>query len=101
MSTFVIKSGDYHRQLALGLTDITTTGATGVTFRMRPQGGGALVVDRAGTIVSATRVRYQFQAPELATVGTYLLEAVLTYVDGTETVPTAGYVTVLVTKSLA
>jgi hypothetical protein len=100
MATFLIKAGDYHRQLQLDLTDILTTGASGVTFRMRSR-DGALVVDNAGTIVDASTVRYQFTAPQLATPGTYQLEAVLTYLDGPETVPTSGYVTVVIVPSLA
>ena len=100
MATFLIKAGDYHRQLELDLTDILTTGASGVTFRMRTR-GGSLVVDDAGTIVNASTVRYQFTAPQLDTPGTYFLEAVLTYIDGPETVPTSGYVTVVIVPSLA
>lgn len=100
MSTWTVKQGDYHRQIALDLTDITTTGASGVVFRLRPRQGGA-VVSRAGTIVSATRVSCQFQAPELDTPGSYDLEATLTYVDGGETVPTSGYVLVEVLPRLS
>ena len=101
MSTFHIKKGDYHRQLALDLSDITTTGATAVRFRMRPQAGGALVVDADGTIVSATRVSYQFVSTQLNTAGIYNLEVALTYNDGVETVPTNGYVTVIIGEILS
>ena len=101
MSTWTVKQGDYHRQLTLDLTGISTTGATGVTFRMRPRGGGALVVETAGTIESASQVSYQFVAPQLATAGVFQLEAMLTYDDGTETVPTESYVTVEVLARLS
>lgn len=101
MTVFNIKQGDYHRRIQLDLTDMTTTGATGVVFRMRPRGGGSLVVDnQAGTVDSVTRVSYQFQAPELATAGTYDLEASITFSDGSETAPTVGYVTVRILEAL-
>lgn len=100
MSTFFVKQGDYHRQLTLELAGLSSTGASEVRFRMRPQAGGSLTVDRVGTIVSAGRVALQFQAPELDTAGNYLLEASLVYVDGRETVPTQGYVTVVVVPAL-
>lgn len=99
MSTWTTKAGDYHRRIRLTLTDLTTTGASGVTFKLRPQQGGA-VVTRSGVIDSATQVSCQFQEPDLDTPGVYSLEAVLQYVDGTETAPTTGYVTVVVEQKL-
>lgn len=101
MSTHVTKKGDYHRQLQLTLSDLSTTGASAVRFRMRPRQGGTLTVDRNGAIDSATQVSLQFQAPELDTVGEFDLEVSLTYVDGTETVPTSGYVRVIVEPTLS
>lgn len=98
--TFTIKQGDTHRRLQLTLTDLTTVDATGVHFRMRPQGGGALKVDAPGTIDSATQVSYEFTAGQLDTPGVYYLEAALTFADGPETVPTSGYVTVVVEPKL-
>lgn len=100
MTTWTCKAGDYHRQIALDLDEVSTSGASGVTFRMRPRGGGALVVNAAGVIVSATRVSYQFTGTQLDTPDVYLLEAALTYADGTETVPTVGYVTVVIEAKL-
>lgn len=100
MSSFAIKSGDYHRRLALDLTDLTTTGASGVAFKLRPREGGT-VVTIAGTIDSASRISCQFAAPQLDVPGIYDLEAVLQYADGTETAPTSGYVTVVVQARLA
>lgn len=99
-TTWTAKKGDKHRQIALDLTDISTTGASAVRFRMRAREGGALVVDANGVIDSATRVSYQFTGTQLDTPGVYDLEAALTYVDGVETVPTAGYVTVIVQPTL-
>jgi len=100
MTTFTIRQGDTHRRLALTLTDITTTGATSVRFRMRSQNGGALKVDNDGVIDSASQVSYQFTAGQLDTPGVYDLEAALQYGDGPETVPTAGFVTVVVQSTL-
>lgn len=99
-ATFSIKQGDTHRRLQLELTDVTTTGATGVTFRMRSRQGGALKVNSPGTIDSASRVSYEFTAEQLDTPGVYDLEAALTFADGPETVPTSGYVTVNVEPKL-
>lgn len=101
MSQFTIKQGDYHRQVTIDLRGLTTTDATGVVFRMRPKDSTGLVVNDAGTIVSATRVAYQFESPELETPGTYLLEATLTYPDGEETAPTSSYVVVVIEPRLA
>ena len=99
-AVFNIKQGDYHRRIKLDLTDITTTDATGVVFRMRPKAGGALVVSNAGAIDSSTRVSYQFVAPQLDTTGNFELEASLTYADGSETVPTVGFVQVRILEVL-
>lgn len=100
-TAFNIKQGDYHRRIRLDLTDMTTTDATGVLFRMRLRSGGPLVVDDgAGTIDSTTRVSYQFQGTELDTPGLYDLEASVVFADGTETVPTVGYVTVRILDAL-
>lgn len=100
MSTFTTKAGDYHRRIQLDLSDISTTGASGVTFRLQARGGGTLT-SWAGVIDSASRVSAAFPAGSIDTAGVYLLEAALTYVDGTETVPTSGYVTVVVEATLA
>lgn len=100
MSTFSIKTGDYHRRLSLDLTDLATTGASGVVFKMRPRDGGT-VVTIAATIDSASRVSCQFVAPQLDVAGVYDLEAVLTFAYGTETAPTSGFTTVIVGARLA
>ena len=101
-TVFNIKKGDYHRRIQLDLTEFTTTDATGVVFRMRPRGGGALVVDDgAGDLDSSTRVSYQFQAPELDTAGSFQLEASVVFPDGRETVPTTGFVTVTIHEVLS
>lgn len=99
-AVWTCKTGDYHRRIALDLTGMTTSGATGVTFRMRRRDGGALVVNAAGVIESATRVGYQFTGTQLDTPGYYLLEASLTYADGQETAPTVGQVAVVIEPRL-
>ena len=100
MATWIVKQGDYHRQIAVDLSDLATTGASSVAFKLRPAAGGATVTT-AGVIASASRVTCQFANPALATPGTYFLEVVLTFADGTETAPTSGYVTVVVEPRLS
>lgn len=100
MPTFFTKQSDYHRRIRLTLTDISTTSATSVRFRMRPHAGGSLVVDRNGTIDNAGQVSLQFQSPELESTGLYDLEASLVYADGQETVPTSGFVQVQIMPRL-
>ena len=100
MSTWRTKQVDYHRRCTLDLTNISTAGASEVRFKMRKRGSSSLVVDALGTIVSATRVSYQFTGTQLDEPGTYVLEVVLTYVDGTERVPTVGYLTVYIEPNL-
>lgn len=101
MSVFSIKQGDTHRRCALTLTSITTTGASGVTFRGKRR-DGALKFTRAGTIDSPTQVSVAFQAGDIDEPGTYDLEATLTFSgSGEETAPTEGYVTMVVLPRLA
>lgn len=100
--TWTVKAGDKHRRITLALTDIVLTGATGVTFRMRNREGGALVVNAAGTLDTvAGTASYQFTGTQLDTPGAYDLEAAITFADGVETVPTAGFVQVLVAPKLS
>jgi hypothetical protein len=99
-NTWSCKAGDKHRQIGLDLTSITTTGALSVRFRMTNRATGALVVDADGVIASASRVTYQFTGTQLDVVGYYDLEAALTYPDGPETVPTEGFVTVVIGPKL-
>lgn len=102
MSQHTTKQGDYHRRLLLTLSDLPLTGASAVTFRMRPRDGGALVVNRAGALdIPNNQVSLTFQSPELDTPGMYDLEATVTFADGQETAPTDGYVQVLVENRLS
>lgn len=100
MSVWTCKQGDLHRRITLNLQGLATTGASGVTFRMRPEGGGALIVNAAGVITSASQVSYTFTGTQLDTAGRFNLEASLTFADGNETVPTSGYVTVIIEPRL-
>lgn len=101
MSVFTIKTGDIHRRLQLTLTSLTTTGATGVTFRGK-QRDGPLKFTRAGIIDNATQVSCAFQASDINTPGTFDVEATLTFAGpAEETVPTEGYVTMVVLPRLA
>ena len=102
MTSWNCKTGDYHRRISITLTDLSTAGASGVTFRMRLRDGGPLVVNAAGTIDSATQVSYQFTGTQLDVAGYYLLEITLTYAgDGSETAPTSGQVSVIIEPRLA
>lgn len=100
-TTWVAKAGDKHRRITLDLVDLDATGATGVTFRMRPRNGGALVFTAPGTVTPPTQVSYQFTGTQLDTPGEYLLEATLTFPDGEETAPTSGYVVVSIEPRLS
>lgn len=100
MATWTCKAGDLHRRIVLDLDGVTTTDASSVVFRMKPVGGGALVVNNTGTIVTSTRVSFTFTGTQLNTPGTYNLEASLIFSDGAETVPTSGYVTVVIQPKL-
>lgn len=101
MSTFNIKQGDYHRRLVLTLDGLDGTTATGVTFRMKNRNTGALVFSAAGVKDSATQVSYTFTGTQLDTAGLFQLEAALTFPDGTETVPTVGYIDVVIEPKIA
>jgi hypothetical protein len=101
MNVFNIKQGDTHRRLQLTLSSLTTTGASGVSFRGK-QRDGALKFTRAGVIDNSSQVSCQFQASDINTPGTFDVEATLTYPGSEEeTVPTEGYVTMVVLPRLA
>lgn len=100
MSVWIAKVGDLHRRIALDLEGIETTGASSVRFRMRLRDSSTLTVDANGVIDSATRVSYQFTGAQLDVAGVYLLEVVLIYPDGAETVPTSGQIQVLLEPHL-
>lgn len=105
---FIIKKGDRLPKLRMALTDsndaaIDLTDAT-VTFRMKKREAASLKVDASASVVgSATAgvVEYVWAAGDTDTVGVYDAEWVLTYSNGVQTVPTSGYVAVVVESTLA
>lgn len=107
-----LKKGDRLPVLQMTLKDsdgaaLDLTAVTGVTFRMRARGDGrasALKVNSAGAVVAPATsgvVEYAWQAADVDTVGVYDAEWSLTYPSGGQTVPTAGYVTVIIEQPLA
>lgn len=108
MSEFPIKKGDRLPRLKMALTDssgtaLDLTGAS-VTFRMRARQGGALKVNAAGSISgtpTAGLVEYAWAPGDTDTEGLYDAEWVLSYSGVPQTVPTSGFVTVVVGPALA
>lgn len=102
MDTFYIKQNDRREpieRILLGSDRLPTdlTGAT-VKFLMRNV-AGAVIVDAAGTIVSAAagHVRYSWGAGDTATSGVYQGEFEVTFGDGTkQTWPNGEYIVVTV-----
>ena len=106
-----LKKGDVLPVLRMTLrTDgavLDLSSVTGVTFRMRARGdgsAGALKVNSAGSVVAPATggvVEYAWQSADVDTVGVYDAEWMLLYPGGGQTVPTAGYLTVIIEQSLA
>jgi hypothetical protein len=104
MDVFHIKKGDRLPKLRMLLTDSTgtiidLTNAT-VKFRMRLAGASTLKVNSTATNVGSGIVEYPWAAIDTDTPGTYSAEWELTYSGGVQTVPTAGFVTVVVEQNL-
>lgn len=109
MATFQLKQNDRLPKLRAALTDSTgaaldLTGAT-VGFRMRARGTGTAVVltGTAAAVTPATSgvVEYTWGAGDTATPGVYDAEWVLTYAGSVQTVPTTGYLVVVVEPAIA
>lgn len=103
MAVFSIKKGDRLPKLRMALTDssgaaLDLTNAS-VVFRMKSQAGGALKVNAAADVVAPATggiVEYAWGATDTDTAGAFDAEWVLAYAGGNRTVPTSGFVTVLV-----
>lgn len=99
--TFYVKQNDTSPAMLATLQDadgnaVNVTGAT-VRFHMRAVGSATVVVDEAATIVTALDglVRYDWQAADTDTIGSYQAEFEVTYADATqETFPNDGYIRV-------
>jgi len=81
-----------------GETVVDLTEATGVTFKMREVGRKDLKVNTAGMLISNDgEVRYNWQAGDTDTPGTFHAEWEVVWNDGTtETFPTLGAEIVLI-----
>jgi len=108
MAEFVIKKGDLLPKIRIALTNtagtaLDLTGAT-AEFRMRLREGAIKVDDAVMSVVAPATggiVEYTWAGTDTDTVGVYDSEVILTYVNGTQTIPSAGFVTVIVAPTLA
>lgn len=99
--TFYVKQNDTSPAMQATLQDadgnaINVTGAS-VRFHMRAVGSTQTVVDAAATIVTALSgiVKYEWDAADTDTVGSYQAEFEVTYADASvETFPNDGYIRV-------
>lgn len=106
---FRLKAGDRYPKMQLVLADsagtpLNLTGCT-VTLRARPRGSGAsLTLTGVMSVVTPLSgvVEYAWGVAEPLPAGVYDLEAPVTYPGGqVQTVPTSGYVTLIVEPALA
>jgi hypothetical protein len=106
--TFYIKRNDTSPSMLATLQDadgdaVNITAAS-VRFHLRPIGSQTVTVDEAATIVTALDglVRYDWQAADTDTIGSYQAEFEVTYEDGTvETFPNDGYIRVEIISDIA
>lgn len=106
--TFYVKQNDTSPAILATLQDangtaIDVTGAS-VRFHMRSIGGTSTVVDAAATIVTAASgiVRYDWDAADTASIGSYQAEFEVTYADASvETFPNDGYIRVEIKDDIA
>lgn len=97
MADFSMKAYDRLPSLMAVLSDkngpVNLTGAT-VMFIMRPEGGGAVKVNTAATIVDATQgiVRYDWATGDTTTPGVYEGEFEVISSSKTRTFPTVSYI---------
>jgi hypothetical protein len=83
------------------LIDLT---AASVRFHMRSVGASSATVDAAAVVVDEDQgsVKYEWQAADTATSGTYEAEFEVTYSGGAiETFPNDGHIRVIITDDVA
>jgi len=106
--TFYIKQNDTSPALLATLQDadgnaVNVTGGS-IRFHMRQIGSTTVVVDEAAVIVTPLEgvVRYNWQAADTATIGSYQAEFEVTYADASiETFPNDGYIRVQIIDDVA
>jgi hypothetical protein len=106
--TFYVKQNDTSPSMLATLQDadgnaVNVTGAT-IRFHMRTIGSTTSKVDDAAVIVTADNgeVRYDWDAADTDTVGSYQAEFEVTYADGSiETFPNDGYIRIEITDDIA
>lgn len=106
--TFYIKRNDTSPSMLATLQDANGDAvditAASVRFHLRPISSQTVTVDEAATIVTALDglVRYDWQAEDTATIGSYQAEFEVTYADTTvETFPNDGYIRVEIISDIA
>lgn len=106
--TFYVKQNDTSPAMLATLQDANggaiSLNAASVRFHMRTIGGASTVVDAAATIVSAGSgiVRYDWDAADTASIGSYQAEFEVTYADASvETFPNDGYIRVEIKDDIA
>lgn len=103
MTTFYIKKGDRLPSLEVQLLDSTQlpidVSNAVVTFRMRAKGGTSLKASGACTQPNGGTdgvVRFAWGASDTDTAGTYNAEFSCNFSSSLQTVPSSGYVTIVV-----
>lgn len=98
---FYVKQNDTSPYMLATLKDANEAAvditAASVRFHMRPVGSTTVTVDAAAVIVDAENgiVRYEWDAADTDTVGSYQAEFEVTYLEGDiETFPNNGYIRV-------
>jgi hypothetical protein len=107
MSSFTIKSGSTLPALSVQLLDSTGAGidltSATVTMTMRSRSGSLKIDAGPCSIVTASTgiVSYAWQAEDTDTIGLFDAEFTATFSGGVEIAPSSGYLTVIVSQSLA
>ena len=106
--TFYIKRNDTSPSMLATLQDANGDAvditAASVRFHMWPISSKVVKVDADAVIVTADQglVRYDWQAADTATIGSYQAEFEVTYADTTvETFPNDGYIRVEIISDIA